>query len=139
MSPKSPIKINPTTKTSMSDPFENRPEVNYFLLPRGEPKELYAKTHIDCQNGSRVEVYSVKDSDGLQFKLRRPLPDDRQSVLVFGLTREAATALMCLLHDKLNHPERHPEYSMNAKDVAAAETTPKNNQTASSPSPRSAC
>jgi hypothetical protein len=85
-----------------NDPFDTMPEVPFHELPIEHHNiAVHDGIGITIPSGSRVEVWRVKDSDGIQICMRRPLQSCRQSVLRFGLTRDAAEALFEMLHTQI--------------------------------------
>lgn len=81
------------------------PEVPFHELPPGDPAKFHKPLRFQCKNGSVVEVWSAADGDGFLVNLRKPLEDGRQSLLKFGISKEAAFVLCVLLDMKL-HPQQ---------------------------------
>lgn len=80
------------------------PETPYDEVPPCAPYKPINGVGCDIPNGSMVEVWNIQDSEDFHIRMRKPLPDGTQSVLRFGITKEAAAALTGLLINKL-HPE----------------------------------
>ena len=80
----------------------NMPEVSYHEIPKCEDEYVMHKGRAaQCANGSVIEVWSIKECDDLAIFMRRPLEDERQSVLKFRISNQGAWALGGLLSDKL--------------------------------------
>lgn len=83
---------------------DSRPEVPFHELPQERKVNLHDGIGIVIPSGAMIEVWKIEGEGGVQINIRRPLDDGRQSVLRFGLTREAALALHGLLDQQL-YPE----------------------------------
>lgn len=93
---------------------ELRHEIDFSSLPKKDKITRYDGIGCVIPSGARLEVWRIKKGEGLHVIIRNPMEDGNQSVLPFGLTREAARALHGLLDQQL-YPEhtkaRQPEGS----------------------------
>lgn len=80
------------------------PETPYSEVLPCAPYKLINGVGCDIPNGSMVELWEIQGSENFHIRMRNPLPDGTQSVLRFGITKEAAVALTGLLIAKL-YPE----------------------------------
>jgi hypothetical protein len=78
-------------------------EVPFSELP-GRDITIYNGIGCVCPNGSVIEVWRIKEDDGFHIKLRRKLDDGKMSLLKFGMSLEAATALVGVLQMQI-YPE----------------------------------
>lgn len=97
--PDSPVVAN--CPAPICSQVELRPEIDFSSLLKTDKITRYAGIGCVIPSGARIEVWRIKESDGLHIKIRNPLDDGNQSVLAFGLTREAAMALHGLLDQQL--------------------------------------
>ena len=98
-----------TTASGQSDAgvcsrVDSRPEVPFSELPDERNVQLHDGIGCVIPSGAMLEVWRIKGEEGFSIKIRRPLEDGRQSVLRFGLTKEAALALHGLLDQQI-YPE----------------------------------
>lgn len=86
------------TNCSLSDvPFHDLPTRDVIL---------HDGLGCACPNGSTIVVWRIKDDDGFHIELRRKLEDGRMSLLKFGMSLEAATALVGVLQMQI-YPEEN--------------------------------
>jgi hypothetical protein len=87
-------------------------EVPFNTLPLRDIT-IHSGVGCTCQNGSIVEVWRIEGDDGFHIKLRRKLDDGRMSLLDFGMSLEAATALAAALQMQIcpdeNMQDRRPK------------------------------
>ena len=85
---------------------DSRPEMSFHDLP-ADDDEVTRHDGVGCviPSGAMLEVWRILENDGLIVKIRKPLDDGKQSLLSFGLSRDAAIALHGLLCDRLLYPE----------------------------------
>jgi hypothetical protein len=62
----------------------------------------------ELPEGRRVEVWRVKDGDGMCIRIYRPTKDGKTSKLVFGLSEGACWALALGISEHLGHPPLPP-------------------------------
>lgn len=91
---------------------DSRPEVSFHELSPEGTVNLHDGLGCVITSGAMIEVWKIENDDGVRIKIRRPLDDGRQSVLRFGLTHDAATALHGLLGQQI--------YYENSQDDAGA-------------------
>ena len=84
-------------------------DIPFEALPAREIT-IYDGLKCDCPNGSNVEVWRIRDDDGLHVKLRRKLDDGKMSILKFGLSLEAAVALSQVLRLQINAQPNDPQH-----------------------------
>lgn len=59
----------------------------------------------ELSNNRRIEVWKVKDEQGICVRIFRPTDDGKTSKMLFGLSPEAAFALGTLLLKQVPPPE----------------------------------
>jgi len=80
-------------------------EVPFSELPRRDIT-IHGGLGCVCPNGSVIEVWRIKEDDGFHIKLRRKLDDGKMSILKFGMSFEAAVALVGVLQMQI-YPEEN--------------------------------
>jgi hypothetical protein len=80
-------------------------DVPFEDLPRRDIT-IHSGLGCACPNGSVIEVWRIKEDDGFHIKLRRKLDDGKMSILKFGMSFEAAVALVGVLQMQI-YPEEN--------------------------------
>lgn len=99
---------NPTPEPS-ADAGPNCAQATGSTVPFHEadidegPRTMVNGKAIALSGRRIVEVWGVKDETGVAVRIYRPTKDGKTAKLVFGLSEDAAYALLSLLHEHLSN------------------------------------
>ena len=82
---------------------------------------------VQLEGGRRVEVWSIKEHEGIAIRIFRPAKHGKIAKLSFGLTLEAGGALLLALQKKLSvepAPENTPPSSVSKSGNTLGLTPP---------------
>jgi len=75
-------------------------------VDRSGPITLTKGLIYELPDNRRIEVWKIKDGDGLSIRIFRPTNDGKTANLIFGLSKEAAICLGDALIKQLTTPKQ---------------------------------